>query len=416
MTDAKAKERRYLGDVAEDAYAFTFRNAGPRADDGRYAEHNARVRAETSPVPSREQFDRLLNTAFHASLLTEESSSLRISLAFASRNVEIRRTTSIPFATPVPLTAEALRKLAPAADSGETFFGVDPQTLTVWGMFHVDRHRDRDHVGSAPRFLPYGAPGLAIRVLRPGVLAVYYEQHLQLLFDRGHLQKVEHRWNPDPILGPMRDQTPRELLEPVELRRGETFAQYRDLAGRLALAGRGGTLLVCLPGETPRGEKGGTRLDPPCTILRDACVAYVRVLGGEREANETDPQFVMRRVKTEDRLAEALDTVARFADVDGAVLMSSDLIVGAFGVKIVASDVPRIITVEDPSEPESKDPVHISIEELGGTRHQSAVRFCGAQPHLAFALVASQDGDLSLVAGCDSRVHIIRPIVLGAGL
>jgi len=52
---------------------------------------------------------------------------------------------------------------------------------------------------------------------------------------------------------------------------------------------------------------------------------------------------------------------------------------------------------------------------IGGNRHRSAVVFC-MQARLVLVLVASQDGDLSLIGKDDGRAHVIRPFELGEGL
>ena len=53
---------------------------------------------------------------------------------------------------------------------------------------------------------------------------------------------------------------------------------------------------------------------------------------------------------------------------------------------------------------------------IGGNRHRAAAVFCMQQGRLVLALVASQDGDLSLIGKDDGRAHVIRPFELGEGL
>jgi hypothetical protein len=74
-----------------------------------------------------------------------------------------------------------------------------------------------------------------------------------------------------------------------------------------------------------------------------------------------------------------------------------------------------LIVLEDPRQPGTEQEVLVS--SIGGNRHRSAVLFCMQQEGLALALVASQDGDLSLVGRKDDgRAHVIRPFELGEGL
>jgi hypothetical protein len=87
------------------------------------------------------------------------------------------------------------------------------------------------------------------------------------------------------------------------------------------------------------------------------------------------------------------------------------------GVTILTPDssMPEEVVIEDPRDPgvERRD----KPSSMGGNRHRSALCFCKQQEGLALALVASQDGNLSLFARrSDGLVHAIRPYELGVGL
>jgi hypothetical protein len=97
-----------------------------------------------------------------------------------------------------------------------------------------------------------------------------------------------------------------------------------------------------------------------------------------------------------------LRPVARMAAVDGAVVLTDDLQVLGFGAMIRVGSDPDVYRVT--AWPERVDSVH--LEEAGGARHQSAVRFVG-QHRNAIALVISHDGHLSLAHWSDDYKGVL---------
>jgi hypothetical protein len=105
-----------------------------------------------------------------------------------------------------------------------------------------------------------------------------------------------------------------------------------------------------------------------------------------------------------------IDEVAGLTMVDGAVVLSDEFDLMAFGVKIVPADgsgkAERVLLTEPVQDsPEAiVDPSH-----LGGARHLSAVQFVFDQRD-AIALVASQDGRFTVFAWSSHRqtVHAHR--------
>jgi hypothetical protein len=90
----------------------------------------------------------------------------------------------------------------------------------------------------------------------------------------------------------------------------------------------------------------------------------------------------------------ALDLVARLTAIDNAVLLDTDLRLRGFGVQVIEGDAPDM-TFEH-TNPYSDD-VHVDdLATFKGTRHPAGVIFCMRQPREAAAIIASQDGRLSL--------------------
>ena len=95
-------------------------------------------------------------------------------------------------------------------------------------------------------------------------------------------------------------------------------------------------------------------------------------------------------------LGRSIRTIASMAGVDGAIVVTSDLQLLGFGAKIAieSTAVPRVCMFQP--QPGSQEVVPAPLEDLGGTRHQSAARFADANRD-AVSLVISQDRHLSVI-------------------
>lgn len=88
-----------------------------------------------------------------------------------------------------------------------------------------------------------------------------------------------------------------------------------------------------------------------------------------------------------------LEPIAKLSGYDGAVVLTKELEVIGFGAKISVKKEPeRIRVFEHYGAAQERS---MSLEELGGTRHQSATKFVADNPDcIAFAL--SQDRGVTL--------------------
>jgi hypothetical protein len=95
-------------------------------------------------------------------------------------------------------------------------------------------------------------------------------------------------------------------------------------------------------------------------------------------------------------IGKAVRATASLAAVDGAVVMTRDMKILGFGAKIATrSDAARAVCIFGP-QPGNQAVVRSPLEDLGGTRHQSAARFVAVNRD-AVALVISQDRHLSVM-------------------
>jgi hypothetical protein len=119
----------------------------------------------------------------------------------------------------------------------------------------------------------------------------------------------------------------------------------------------------------------------------------------------------LRREEEQERLAQRDDSVkptsfsydreieflGQLTAVDGATLITDEFKIVAFGAKIKSKskEIPEFIGFSEPFERIRVKPVNLS--SLGGTRHQSAAQFVFDQKNDSIAIVASQDGKVSVI-------------------
>jgi hypothetical protein len=322
-----------------------------------------------APRPDARAIEALIDAGFWASLQREEGYEPEISLAFLPSERALR---PLLFASPLPLTAHALARLAPAVERPGIHLGVSYQgrELVVWGT---------------TRAIPTYC--FVLEVLGPGLLVVKHRPHedsakfWNVAVFEGERVKVLDRQAVDVSDHPAL----RSLLaaEPPGSEDGTG-----DLLLRLAVSmrahKRGGTLLV-VPAETEAWRESIVR---PITYGVDPAFGELAEL-----ARETDDG-----PETRAALGRVVDAIAGLTAVDGATVITDRYELLAFGVKIGRPDGrPRVEQVRIVEPVAGGVPSVVSPLQLGGTRHISAAQFAQDQQD-ALALVASQDGRFTVFA------------------
>jgi hypothetical protein len=345
---------------------------------------------KTQTISARDA-SRALDVAFWASVTSNEGRATRARILFVE-----------PHMLPSPLRFDAtisyeparLTRLAPAVPEGGCIC-VSPTTMTIWGMTAVDP-------GSSINALEIVIPSAGVLHVRIGPLrpfcvvsdgaAVVLADAVLMLPDRlrellgkslvGDLESTQRAW--------------RECLI------------VAALARRILRRGTGGALLFVpgVEGEWTRFVDIAYRFASPDTTLRSAVASEIDGADARTFAPEAPEALKWQAVGAApghlSAEAAALRRVAPYAEVDGAVVVTRDLEILGFGAKIVApSGMSHVIVADEV----------VSIEDTGGTRHQSAARFVGACSDCA-ATVISHDGHIALVHWDRDRgaVRMIRNV------
>ncbi len=350
-----------------------------------FARHLERARERALPdlasIPTLETMDALIDAGFWASLRREEGFSPRISLAYLA---PAQASQPLLFQRPLPLTAHALARVAPAVERRGIHLGVwqDGGQLRVWGTTRT-----------VPTFcfvLEVAAPGLLVIKHHRGEEQVKYVNVAVLEGDQVKIIDEHASSLPDcpallsSLLG---FATPASWSRPVNV--------LVQIAVSMRAHGRGGSLLV-VPAD---GDRWRDSIVQP---VRYAVQPFSELSALVRHAPDQHDGRGWQ-----DALEDSVNAIAGLTAVDGATVITDTYELLAFGAKIGRVDgLPQVerVMVTEPIRGGQAAIVHPS--QLGGTRHLSAAQFVQDQ-HDAMALVASQDGRFTVFAWspCDELVH-----------
>lgn len=186
-----------------------------------------------------------------------------------------------------------------------------------------------------------------------------------------------------------------------------------ELIRRLRSFGHGGTVVALCDGKL-RGVQSGREFAPPMRDLvlkvemaRAALQKEADAMPGASPRSLMEGVAALRDLQTgglpTGETGAVLKTIARFTQVEGALLMDSRFQALRVGAKCSTRGQVRtwfLWKVEGGSEDETL--VHGIDGDFAGTRHSSALRFVSRNPG-CLAFTCSQDGSLTLFVGRKSE-------------
>lgn len=297
------------------------------------------------------------------------------------------------FEKPIPIAD--LPKIAPA------FEGTN-QTLRVW----FNERGEVEIWGFAVGFLDYY--GLRIQPLSLGELLIDIKSQdypwVRLLLSFAETNVVQRQ---TPIHGLLTQFDASTTVGSDEWHRAghrkqRVFGFMVDIVNKMSLHGHGGTMLF-VPAEQAeaimqRSIKDSIPLRPNgnYSVIRNKLNQEEREISYSRSSKKKNSSLPWSFEKEADLLGQ-------FTSVDGATVLTKDFDVIAIGAKIREANestsegnVTLKIWVQQPFE--NCEPVERDVYDIGGTRHQSAAHFVyDNRTENAFAIVASQDGKISII-------------------
>ena len=356
-----------------------------------------------APLPdSTDQLAALLDSCFFATMLEEEGRPTRFATAFRSPD-NLDGLPARLLARPLPFTPETIRRISPATDPDLTCLGIWPSDgeLFVWGLVDAPRLRCLQIFGTDP-----------------GQLRVTYFRQIQMTYAFG-IGRVRSEEDPSFL-------TSIQLIAAAMGLVGQQWYRPRALLGladALIRYGNGGAILVS---KRPREEVRRGRINLTYPSLGPLTTLEEPVLEAEEAEPAPSPDAALfDHFKSVERRNDIRRT-ARLGAVDGAVLCDPHLRIHGFGAMIDVRgmrpgarayrvDLPAAMPhlSETPSDLSRISARHeVAIDDVGGQRHQSAVRWCSRSRAALMALVCSQDSPTSLIAptGADGDVGVVMNI------
>jgi hypothetical protein len=345
------------------------------------AEERERGTDHLATEPDEQAIEALIDAAFWASLLRQEHYPPRLSLAFLAPE---QSTLPITFERRLALAPETLARLAPAVERPGIHLG-------VW------RENGEFYVWGATQSLPVLC--FVVEVLDPGLMVIKHRRGVEAgkFVNVAVLEGDQVR-----VLG----HKSANLLDPPALvarllgldgapSPADTMSVLVQLAVSMREHGRGGAVLVVPHGSDAWRESivGPTpyAIAPP----------YAELTGLIREA-----PAAKRERRWQEALRRAVDAVAGLTAVDGAMVLTDECDVLAFGAKIARRDGHARVEQVLETEVMEGDPGRtLHPVQLGGARHLSAAQFAQDQSD-SVALVASQDGRFTVFAWSAARAAV----------
>jgi hypothetical protein len=363
----------------------------------RLARHLALFAHAALPLPNDDELARLVDVMFFASLHEEEGRAATFNVAWQPSHGDCAAL--IAMEVPVLVTPKNLAKLAPATQQEATSIAVRSVRgeLVAWALLQ------RSATAEAP---------LTIWALAAGVLRVDYAGIPRALYARGEIGFLGGSHETTSPARVLTNTFPEWQAEAdresgIDLR----AAVVTRIAAR-ALEHRHGAMILLVPAELadPAGVRAHYAVGEGRNLLAKRYSDVTRDVTNEQRlerlrgsrARGADGRVYVRD-EAQLAFAEAIELVARLTSIDNALLLDTHLNIRGFGVQVLEADVPQMEFAH--ANPYSDD-VHIDdLSTFKGTRHPAGVIFCMRQRSEAAAIIASQDGRLSL-ATKDSRGFI----------
>lgn len=348
-------------------------------------------------VPATADLKALLEIVFLASVQQEERRAIHVRVVFfpdattTSLKQEAERLEALPFAHPIPLSVESLRKLAPAFDQNIATLVVTHRTDTsgydIVGAILYGRVAsllDND-LSSRPRPL-----ALTLSTRMPGSVVISYGDSVVGRFDEGRFAVAK----PGPMASyPFTSQLLQVLQthELYKLYENGYWFLYRDCIERIyasaAARGHGGTV-IWIP---DRQIETAHRYFQTGRELENAPAGEDLLRIVLQEENTGENGELIGRYKR--RLGEYLEMIAQLSCVDGALIVDEHLRPLRFATHLAAPKWTR--EVFEGTHHDILPTQRIELTRFG-TRHNSAIGFVGVCPS-AIGFVISQDGPVRAI-------------------
>ncbi|NEM97920.1 putative sensor domain DACNV-containing protein [Pontibacter burrus] len=343
-----------------------------------------------APAPTARQIEKLIDTAFWASLQREEGHIIKISLAFLPPDLADQ---PVLFQQRLPLKPAILTKLAPGVERPGIHTGVwqEDGELYIWGTTRA--------IPSLSFVVDVSEPGLLVIKHRRlegfgkyANVAVLQGDQIKFIDEKSVI--IE---DCPGILTSLLD-----FNTPLKDIAANVLVQ---LAVSMRAHKRGGSLLI-VPSGTDNWQR--SIIKPMLYAITNSVTGLAQLVAHEEEEKANGTWF--------EALKREVDALAGLTAIDGATIITNNYNLLAFGAKIgraTGSKPVDELLLTEPIVGNEEKQVHPA--QIGGTRHLSVAQFVHDQRD-ALGLVASQDGRFTIFSWTQHRqmvhAHLIDTLLL----
>jgi hypothetical protein len=365
----------------------------------------------------RELLFEIVDTVFFASLMVEESEPVRVAVVHHEQGArglaavvddseasDGEKAWDVTELAPRDLTAEGLAKLSRGIEYGAQLVVIGG---TQGGKLRIE--------GTARRMSRTdGGDAIRIAAPRPGVLVFEQGWHERLRFEGGEPQNP----NVDVLStnGPGRIAIGRITGSSTTIGDGYSHVEgaLRRLLTRMRSTGAGAILAMLTERPDPEILRRVRFLRADATLFRhridEAWHKRVKTFfrgigdGAYVKADEVHKRNIERAEAdaAENALEAAIEDLARFSAIDGAVLAGPNLEVYGAGYLIASKSTPEVFRARDASLQDRE-----LLPALYGARHRAAYSFVADGLGRA-AFVVSEDGPVTCAVNVDHQVVALR--------
>ncbi len=370
-------------------------------------------------IPSQQEFEVFLDTMFQATLLKEEGESVVTAVSWVSKADFLKH--EIPkyraselcfyFNNPVVFSAKNLAKMSGIANGKTSVLmaGMNNGSPEVWGICYFERKFEKLGGGQAGGdFARHFAPD-SPTITTKGIGS------LEITRGISSIGRVENGsfW-PSHVEVLSYDMVGKYLLKPIGIQIKPGTRNYKD--GEEATIAR--SYLSCFEYLveilSQRRQGAAIIFVPNPQVAKEYYDSSWEITGSieidilqenrNKFTNMKDGWGSIFGVKVEKTLANRLRNIADLAKMDGALLLTPDLNVLAFGAKLKANKWKG--NIRRGMIPLSSDSSHTIEFTRLGTRHNSALNFVG-EVDGAVAFVSSSDGPIRVITkeSSDNSIH-----------
>lgn len=386
----------------------------------------------TPPCPPKALLRKILESCYLAAGAPEEGRYPQFNAVISPKGIKKldEALTLYEFDAKRPLSAEEIRRLAPATDLRKSAIWItfDEHDANIAGLCDLGTSWHRARTGLIYSYrVP---PALIIQVDRPGRMKVYQGQYAvggladgELLIHRIDFPLFLHESVHNAIPTLWDKFAPPELEQPRDYENFWFTAHcniFSAIANSISLSGHGGMLVILEAGASIPNDVVRTKYPCRSSALHNAFIHFINTrnttadfwtaseMGQSWEGNPHKAELAL--ISATEHLVEAVRFVAQTAGCDGAILLTSDLHLLGFGAEIRA-EMEADMSVSQVTDEMRGDSRSCDIEQFG-MRHRSAIKLV-SKLQSTRVLAVSQDGPISAVWAKDGEVKIRKGVPLG---